>query len=119
MINETIIVGRLTRDGELKHTSQGKQVFNFSIAVDTGTKEKPYTSYFDCVIWGKFAEVIGGMVKKGTQVVVEGSLRQDRWQDGNTTRSKVKINVDKVFITSGRQQGNAIKNDVKLDDIPF
>jgi len=94
-INIVTLVGRLTRDAELKYTNSGYAVCNFSLAVnrrkrsdDQWTEE---VSYFDVVLFGKRGEAIQQYLGKGKQIAVSGELRQDRWEQDGQKRSKVVI----------------------------
>jgi len=106
--NVTTIVGRLTKDAELK-LNTGLQVGFFTIATNRN-KKKPdgdYTeeaSFIDINVYGKYAEAIIPKLKKGTQVCVVGSLKQDRWRDGTTgeSRSRVVITADTIQIFGGK-----------------
>jgi len=101
--NSQALVGRLTRDPELRFTPSGDAVVNFSIAnnkrwQDRVTKEwKEQTSFFDIVAWRELAEHISDSLGKGNEVMVFGRLEQSTWeeQDG-TKRSKVTIAADHV-----------------------
>jgi len=79
-LNRGILVGRLTRDPELKHTQAGMAVTSFTIAnsrtYTQGGEKKEQVSYFDCIAWTKLAELISQYCKKGTQVAIEGRLQQ-------------------------------------------
>jgi single-strand DNA-binding protein len=76
-----MITGRLTRDCELKYTREGAQVLKFCVAVGRYRTGKKETSFFDCVAWGKGAEVLEPLMVKGAQVAVRGEMRQERWND--------------------------------------
>ena len=87
-INVVVLVGRLTRDAELKYTKSGTAIVRFSLAVNRSRKQDDQwideTSFFDIDFWGKGAEAVNRYLTKGQQVAVEGELRQDRWeQDGS------------------------------------
>lgn len=79
MTNLTILTGRITKDLELKQAGQ-TQVTNFSMAVDNPFK-KDDTSFFDIVAFGKTAELLNNYCGKGSKVLIEGNLKQDRFQD--------------------------------------
>ena len=125
------IIGRLTRDPELRATQSGKQVASFSIAVNHKGRDDE-TSYFDCVAWERQAEVLAQYMTKGKPIFVDGDMRQSRWQDkeGNN-RSKVEIHVrDFQFLGSRDDQGGqeqrpssheraASAADAQMGDIPF
>lgn len=130
-INKVILVGRLTRDAELKYTSKGSPVSNFSIAVNEISKinneNKEIVSYFKIVLWGVVAEKLQQYLTKGKQVAIDGKLRQDRWQQEGNVRQKVKIICEKIQLLGNRSQNPQLKNcrgndivvDKCEDDIPF
>ena len=86
-MNIVIMVGRLTKDPEIRYSQQGKAVCNFSIAVDRRIKREGEnnTDFFNCVCFGKTAEFVEKYLKKGTQVIVEGSYESGSYtnKDGN------------------------------------
>jgi len=107
-VNHVVLIGRLTRDAELKYTNTGFAVSKISIAVnrrkksgDTWTEE---VSYFDVVIWGKTAESLNQYLTKGKQIAVEGELRQNRWEQDGQTRSKVEISATNIQLLGGGRQ---------------
>lgn len=109
-LNRVILVGRLTRDPELRYTPSGMAVASFSLAnnrsYSTGGEKKDQVSYFDCVAWSKMGEIITEYCKKGKQIAVEGRLQQRRWddQDGNK-KSKIEIVVENFqFLSGGKGQ---------------
>ena len=93
MLNRIILMGRLTRDPELRQTQSGASVANFSLAVDrdfkdTQTGEKP-TDFIDIVAWRSSAEFVSRFFTKGRMAVVEGRLQLRDWtdRDGNKRRT--------------------------------
>ncbi len=137
-INHVVLVGRLTRNAELKYTNSGAAVSKFSIAINQRRKKDDQwvdeVSFFDIVLWGKSAEAINQYLVKGKQVGVEGQLRQDRWEQDGQSRSKVEIVASNVQLLgggrgggapeakpSGQQpaEGGAPAGDQFEDDIPF
>ena len=108
-INVVVLVGRLTRDCELKSTPQGTSVCRFSIAVNrrkrTGDRWEDEVSYFDVVLWGRSAETLTPYLQKGRQVSVEGELRQNRWEQDGKTNSKVEVVANNVQLLGGGNQG--------------
>ena len=110
-INVVVLVGRLTRDCELKSTPQGTSVCRFSIAVNrrkrTGDRWEDEVSYFDVVLWGKSAETLKPYLQKGRQVSIEGELRQNRWEQDGKTNSKVEVVANNVQLLGGGTQGAA------------
>lgn len=100
-LNSVIISGNLVRDPELKWTPEQKAVCSFAIGHNKtryadGEKDQE-AHFFIVTCWDKTAELVAEHLKKGSGVVVEGSLRQDRWetQDGSK-REKIKISARKV-----------------------
>lgn len=110
--NKVILLGNLTRDPELRYTPQGAAVCEFALALNsvytnkqTGQKVEE-VSYIDLVAWGKTGETIAEYMKKGRQIMVEGRLKQDRWeaQDGKKM-SKVRVTVESFTFVGARPGG--------------
>jgi single-strand DNA-binding protein len=105
-INRVIIVGRLTRDAELKYTSGGSPVAKFGIAVNrrrkVGDQWEEEANFFDVVVWGRIAEALNQYLVKGKQIGVEGELRQDRWEQDGQKRSRVEIVASNIMLLGGR-----------------
>jgi single-strand DNA-binding protein len=108
-INVVVLVGRLTRDSELKYTPSGYAICRFSIAVnrskkqDDGWVDEPH--YFDIEFYGKSAEALSKYLLKGRQVAVQGELRQDRWEKDGQQRSKVVIVASTIRPLGSQPQG--------------
>jgi single-strand DNA-binding protein len=112
-VNHAILIGRLTRDAELKYTTGGFPVSNFSIAINrrrkNGDQWVDEVHYFSITLFGKTAESLKPYLVKGKQVAVDGELRQDRWEQDGQTRSKVYIAANNVQLLGGNngQSGTA------------
>jgi single-strand DNA-binding protein len=110
-INRVVLIGRLTRDAELKYTSGGQAVCKFSIAVNrrrkNGDQWEDEASYFDVVLWGRQGENINQYLVKGKAVGLDGELRQDRWQQDGQNRSKVEIVANNVQLLGGNPGGGS------------
>jgi single-strand DNA-binding protein len=108
-INRVVLIGRLTRDAELKYTSGGQAVCKFSIAVNrrrkNGEQWEDEANYFDIVLWGRQGEAINQYLLKGKAVGLDGELRQDRWQQDGQNRSKVEIVANNVQLLGGNPGG--------------
>ena len=121
-INVVVLVGRLTRDCELKSTPQGTSVCRFSIAVNrrkrTGDRWEDEVSYFDVVLWGKSAETLKPYLQKGRQVSIEGELRQNRWDQEGKTVSKVEVVANNVQLLGGGNQGAPVQGGSGRDGQP-
>ncbi len=115
MLNHITIMGRLTRDPELRRTGSGVAVASFSVAVDrdfgrneNGEKE---TDFIDCVAWRNTAEFVSKYATKGRMVVVSGRLQIRSWtdKDGNKRRT-AEVVADNVYFGDSRRDnegGNA------------
>ena len=100
-------MGNLTRDPEIKYIPSGKAVCSLSIAnnrVYTKNGEKvTEVSYFDVEVWGLAAENCSKYLTKGNGIIVEGRLRQDRWEKDGKTQSRVRITANAVHFLPKKQ----------------
>ena len=99
-INRVCLVGRFTRDPELKFTPTNTPIANFSLAnnrtyVGQNSEKKEQVSFFNCIAWGKTGQIISQYFKKGQRIIIEGRLQQRSWddKDGNK-RSTVEVVVE-------------------------
>jgi single-strand DNA-binding protein len=108
-VNHVILIGRLTRDAELKYTSGGMAVCKFAIAVNKRRKQGEQwveeANFFDIVLWGRSGETLNQYLVKGKQVAVEGELHQNRWEKDGQTQSKVEIVANNVQLLGGQGGG--------------
>ena len=137
-VNRVELSGNLTRDPELQVTQSGKSLLKFGLAVGEKNGDKTYTHFFECVIWGKYGEVMQSYLSKGQHVAVAGTLHYSSWSDPKTgyKRSKVEVYVRDVDMwsppardpreyASGQQMPLAAAPpqvpaaDLYEDDIPF
>ena len=142
-INNTILVGRLTRDPELRKTQTGQSVCTFTVAVDRmpgkdGTEGADFPS---CVAWGKTAEILKTYAAKGSQIAVRGRLQTRSYEDKDGRKVYVtEVVADQVQLLGGGSQterssgdymtgggsslykddltGDALR-DSESDDLPF
>lgn len=109
-LNSVNIMGNLTRDPELKYTNSGRSVCNLSIAnnrVYTKNGEKiTEVSYFDIEVWGVIAENCAKYLSKGSGIIVEGRLKQDRWEKDGKTQSRVRIAANNIHFLPKRGDGH-------------
>lgn len=101
MLNKAILMGRLTRDPELRYTPNGNvPVCRFSIAVErsySGADQQRATDFIDIAAWRRTAEFISQWFTKGMMIVVIGSIQTRRWQDKNgNNRVSVEVLADEV-----------------------
>ncbi len=106
MINKAILMGRLTRDPELRHTNSGTPVCSFSIAVDNGYGENRQTDFINCVAWNKTAEFVSNYFGKGKMIIVIGRISTRTWegQDGKKNYSTEVVVSEVSFGESKRSQ---------------
>jgi single-strand DNA-binding protein len=107
-INRVILIGRMVKDPELRYTQSGSSVANFSIAntrtYSVSGEKKEYTSFFNCIAWGKLGEAIAQYCKKGQRIGIEGRLQQRSWDDQNgQKRSSVEVVVENFQFLSPKQ----------------
>ncbi|MHB8718843.1 MAG: single-stranded DNA-binding protein [Candidatus Dormibacteria bacterium] len=147
-LNKVMLIGRLTRDPELRFTPSGTAVCNLALATnrygqDQSGERREFTDYHDVVVWNqgnrKLAELCGQYLQKGRLVYVEGRLQTRSWDDKDTgaKRYKTEVNANDVqFLDSNRDSGEGggsaatsggapaatpalAGGDVDPDDIPF
>ena len=139
-INRVFISGNLTRDPELRATQGGTSVLRIGLAVNDRARNQQTgewddrANFVDCVVFGKRAEALAGMLAKGQRVAIDGRLRYSSWeaQDGSR-RSKLEVVVEEIEFMSPRQGGGrqaapaaaapatsaAGAGDLYDEDIPF
>ena len=135
MINRVVLVGRLTRDPELRRTQNGTAVASFSLAIDNRLKDangQYTTSFIPCVVWNQQAENCVRFIHKGSLVGIEGRLNQRTYQnkEGNNVQV-IEVMCDSVQYlepkkqdeTSQQTQSTGTTNtsniDGSNDDLPF
>ena len=115
MINRVVLVGRLTRDPELRKTNSDLAVASFSIAVDSRTRNSDGewgTTFLNCSIFGNQADNVFKFTRKGSLVGVEGSLNQRNFvrKDG-TKGSVIEVICDRVAFLDRKEGGAAVSQD--------
>ena len=111
MLNHIVIMGRLTRDPELRRTGSGVAVTSFTVAVDRdfGGKEsgERETDFIDCVAWRQTGEFVSKYFAKGRMAVVSGRLQIRNWTDkeGNKRRS-AEVIADNVYFGDSKRDDN-------------
>lgn len=118
-INRVVVVGRLTRDSELKYSNSGLAILNFSIANNyrkkRGDEWTEEVNFFNCFMMGKRAEALQRYLEKGKQVGIDGELRFSRWEKDGHPRSKVEIRVVEIQLIGGNR-GNGGSSRSKQDE---
>lgn len=112
MLNHIIIMGRLTRDPELRRTGSGLAVASFCVAVerdypnkDTGEKEVDFIS---CVAWRQTGEFVSKYFQKGSMIVVSGRLQMRNWTDAEGhKRTTAEVVADNVYFGGGKKESQS------------
>ncbi|RMH28370.1 MAG: single-stranded DNA-binding protein [Planctomycetota bacterium] len=111
-LNKVLLMGNLTRDVEIRHTSGNSAVANFGLAVNRryrtqSGEQREETTFIDCEAWGRTAEVMGQYLSKGRPVFIEGRLKLDQWEDknGGGKRSKLSVVVESFQFIDSREGG--------------
>lgn len=141
-LNRATIIGRLTRDPEMRSLPSGRSVTSFSIATNRAWKDangqlQKQVEYHNIVVWGKPAEIASQYLKKGSQTYVEGHLQTREWtgQDG-VKRTRTEIICDSFILLGSRPSDSgavagfaptatpsnppeAVEEEIKVEDIPF
>lgn len=121
MLNKIIIMGRLTRDPELRHTQTGTAVASFALACERDFKDKTsgekVTDFIDVVAWRQTGEFVSRFFTKGRMAVVEGRLQVRDWTDkeGNKRRTAEVVADNVYFGDSKRDEGGETSNTYRED----
>jgi len=108
--NRVILMGNVTRDPELRYIPSGTAVVDLSLAVNDRRRQGDGSyvdeaHFFDVTIWARKAEIAAQYLSKGSPVLIEGRLRQERWEKDGQKFSKVKVICDNMQLLRG--SGNA------------
>lgn len=133
-MNSVNLVGRLTKDIELKQYDGGNSFARFSVAVQRQFKNKSgdyEADFINCVSFGKTAEFLEKYFAKGQWIGITGKLQSKKWDEDGTTRYGMEVIADSVFFTSEKKGGTASENNTSFapagdigfpenaDDLPF
>ena len=113
MLNKAILMGRLTRDPELRHTQSNMAVCSFRLAIDRdrkGPNGERQTDFIDCVAWGRQAEFVAQWFAQGIMAIVIGRIQSRQWQDQNgNKRTAIEIHCSEISFgeTKKAREGNS------------
>ena len=104
-LNEVTLIGNLTRDPELREIGDSMCVVNFTVAVNRNYQKKDgqwesETTFIDCEAWDSGAKRLNESFSKGSEILVQGSLKLDTWETEGQKRSKLKVRVARFQKTS-------------------
>lgn len=109
-LNKVILIGRLTRDAELKYNTKGTAIAVVSLASNRSVKKQDNweteVSYFDGNIYGRMAESLKPCLTKGKMILIAGHLKQDRWEKDGQKFSRIKIEVEEVQLLGRNSSEN-------------
>lgn len=121
-MNKIILMGRLTKDPDVRYTQDSKAVARFYLAVDRRFKRdgQPEADFFNCTAFGKTAEFVEKYLSKGTKVLLSGSLQNDNYTDGNgVQRYTVQVIVEEIEFAESKKNSEAGNNTNKDDGDGF
>ena len=112
-MNKVILIGRITKDLELRQTTSGTEVLRFSVAVDRYSKDKENdTDFISCIAFGKSASFIGNYFSKGRMIAIEGNIKTGSYEKNGQKVYTTDVIVDKAHFCGDRQaNGNAPQSD--------
>jgi len=107
--NKVLLMGRLTRDPELKYTKSGKAICSFGLALNEKFKKddewKEKVHFVEITVWGKQAEIVTEHLQKGAQVIVDGKLNYQSWEgDGGKKRNKLEVVANNIQFLDGKKE---------------
>lgn len=104
MLNHITIMGRLTKDPELRYTRSEKPVASFTLAVDRDGRDNG-TDFIDCVAWDKTATFVDSYFSKGSMAVVDGRLHMRPWEDKNgNKRVSAEVNAFSIYFGDSKKK---------------
>lgn len=117
-MNKYIGIGRITKDIELRTTSNNKSLSQFTIAINEGYGEEQRTNYIDCTVWGKQAENMSKYCSKGSLIAIEGRLQTGSYEDKEGTKRKTtKVVAESIQFLGNKKEEN--KEQVLEESDPF
>lgn len=132
-MNRVVLIGRLTRDIELKSTPSGKSTTTFTLAVDRGKKngESLGADFITCVAWERKAELLNTYTKKGSQIGLEGRIQTRNYDSNGRTVYVTEVVADEITLLGSKDDGYSKPApetqyantkpvlDITADDLPF
>lgn len=123
--NKVQLIGNITKKPELRYTTNGISVCDFTVAVNEKRKDKEHTVFIDCTAWDKLATVCEEYLDKGSSVFVDGRIDVEDWTDKETgkKRTKMKVTASNVQFLGGKKSEGLKREEVKESttdiDAPF
>lgn len=112
------LLGRLSRDPELKYTPAGMALAKLGLAVSSGFGDKKSTSFFNVTAFGKTAEAVAAHLKKGDEILVDGEMRANSWvADGGEKKTFWEVSAHRIEF--GRKAAATGERQMSEPDLPF
>lgn len=140
-MNKVILIGRLTKDIEIRNVGDDLKVAEFQLAVDNFVNGKKGVDFISCTVWNKKAEILAQYTSKGSLLAVEGSIANNSYKNKegvNITKTKINVSLFKFLDTKGNKQeekpqeeesqeedsvddvlDNTAPEEINDDDLPF
>lgn len=136
-MNNVVLIGRLTKDADLKYISSGKAVATFTLAVDKYSNGEKSADFIGCVVWEKSAEALANYTKKGSKIAVRGSINTRNYENQQGQRvyvtevvadkfngiefldSKPESQSNRSDTQNSNRFGSSSQIDISDDDLPF
>lgn len=120
MLNKVVLIGRMTKDTEIRHTGSGKAVGSFTLAVDNGYGENKTTDFINCVAWEKKAEFIEKYFGKGRMIVLVGRISTRTWEGEDGRKNYVtEVIVNEVSFAGEKKEDSEDAAPVNDDFVPL
>ena len=124
-MNKVQLIGRLTKDPELRYTKSNIAVASYTLAINTGYGEKQQTDYINITTWGKSGEFVKNYFKKGQAIAIVGRLRSNSYEDkdGNK-RHTIEVITEDIEFVGGKKQEEQVEKEVNEitwddEDLPY
>ena len=114
-VNQVFLIGRLTKDVDMRNTTSGKSVASFTLAVDKQSGEG--ANFFDVTAWDKLAELASKYIQKGSKIHLQGTLDQQSWEQDGQKRSKVVVIARDITFLDSKNSSSTQSSDTVLEDI--
>ena len=121
-MNKVILMGRLTKDPEIRYTQNNTPVCNFTLAVDRRFSKDKQADFISCQAWQKTAEFISKYFQKGLMIAVVGSIQTRTWEDNEGKKRYItEVIVDEVYFAGSKTETDKVADspDYEYDDLPF
>lgn len=120
MINSVVLVGRLTKDLELRATTSGFTVASGTLAVSKKIKDKEETSFIDFKAFNKAAEILSQYTSKGSQIAISGELKQESWESADgSKKSKLIVIANNFQLLDKKEKVEQVEQEIVEDNGGF